>query len=126
MKKSASPTECRDTALALAFLGLLIWLFTKNNFWAHLTMALLLLAMIWPRSMKYPAILWFGLSHALGLVVSKIILGLAYFLLVCPVAAVRKMMGKDAMRLKAWKSGQDSVFVVRQKTFSKDDLSKQF
>ncbi len=89
-------------------------------------MVILLVAMIFPKSLKYPARLWFGLAQVLNLVVSKIVLGIAYFLLVLPVAAVRNLMGKDSMGLKNWKKGDDSTFVVRRHRFVKEDIFRQF
>lgn len=126
MKKKPTSIELRDTALALIFVCFLVWVFTRSAYPVYLGMGLTLTAMIYPRSMKYPAIFWFGLAHLLNQVVSKIILGAAYFLLVVPMAMIRRLMGKDPMGLKKWRDGRESAFVERDHHFSKDDLFRQF
>lgn len=126
MKKKPSPNECRDTALALGFLCLLIWLFNHNPVLIYVAMAILLLGMTVPKAMKYPAILWFGLAAVLHAVVSRVVLGIAFFLIVVPMAMLLKLAGKDPMGLKKWKQGSRSVFVFRKQRFAKEDLYRQF
>lgn len=126
MKKSPTPNECRDTGLALAFLALLIWLASHQPIWVYLAMAVILATMIWPGFMSYPAKLWFGLSHALGTIMNKVILALLFFLIVLPVALIRKALGKDAMGFRLWRDGKPSAFVERDHMFTKDDLENTY
>ena len=120
-----TPTQCRDTALALAFLAMLIWYFTREAAYAYATMAVLLLAMVWPSSMTWPARLWFGLAHAMGAVMSRVLLTVIYIVIVLPVALLRRLLGKDSMRVRAWR-GQGSAFVSRGHTFVKEDLANPY
>jgi hypothetical protein len=78
--------------------------------------------MAWPKAFKPLAGLWFGLSHVMGNIVSKIILSLAFFLIVTPIGLIRRLMGADALQLKKWKKGSDSVFVERQGAVQDKDL----
>ncbi len=126
MKKTPSPLECRDTALALTFLLLLIWYFSKNVYFVYAAMLLVLVAMVWPMGMSLPARAWFGFSHLISQVTNKIILGILYVLIVIPVAMIRKALGKDAMRLRQWRNGDSSLFVVRDHLFTKEDLDNTF
>lgn len=126
MKKAPTPLECRDTGLALAFLALLLWWFTARPLFVQAAMIVLLATMIWPGCMSYPAKAWFGLSHLLGSVMNKVVLGLLFFLVVLPVALIRKALGKDAMGFKQWRNGKDSSFIVRDHLFNKDDLENSF
>lgn len=124
-----TPLQCRDTTLALAFVALIVWFFTHNICWVYGCMALLLFGMIWPSGMTWPAKLWFGLSHVLGSVMSRVLLSLIYLLILMPVALVRRIMGKDTMRLRLFKAGadsKDSAFVQRDHTFTKDDLTHPY
>ena len=124
--RKTSPLQCRDTALALVFLLLLVWFFTKNAAWAYAGMGFCLLAMVWPSSMKPLAKCWFGLSLALGAVMSRILLTLIYLLLVLPVALFRRLIGKDSLRLRQYGrhdgGAQASAFVEREHTYCADDL----
>lgn len=126
LTQKITPIQCRDTALALTFLTLLVWLFTHNVYWIYGGMALLLLSMIWPSAMTWPARLWFGLSHLLGTFMSKVLLSIIYLVILLPVALVRRMVGKDSMRVRQWKAGQGSAFVQREHAFTKDDLSHPY
>jgi multisubunit Na+/H+ antiporter MnhG subunit len=71
-------------------------------------------------------VLWFGLSHLLGAVVSRIILTLLFFLLVTPVGLVRRWVGADSLQLKKWKKDRGSVFVVREGTILPKDLENPY
>lgn len=44
--------------------------------------------------------LWFGLGLLLGRIVSPIVLGLIFFMLITPVALVTRIFGRDELRLK--------------------------
>ncbi len=128
LKEKMTPIQCRDTALAFAFLSLLIWFFTDEVNFIYATMFIVLWAMVWPGSWQWPARLWFGFSHVLGFFMSKILLSIIYMLILMPVAMVRRVMGKDSMRLKNYGSQdkQGSAFVVREHTYSKEDLENPY
>ncbi len=128
LNEKITPIQCRDTALAFAFLSLLIWFFTENINFIYATMVIVLWAMVWPNSWKWPARLWFGLSHVLGFFMSKVLLSIIYMLILMPVALVRRIMGKDSMRLKSYKSADSakSAFVIREHTYKKEDLENPY
>ena len=124
--KKITPLQCRDTCLALSFLLLLIWFFTRNVYLVYATMLLLVIGMVVPVSMKPLAWAWFGLSHLLGQVMSRILLGIVYLLLVLPIGLVRRLFGKDSMRLKLWKRRDASCFVERAHVFTAEDLKNPY
>lgn len=59
-----------------------------------------LLALIAPNLLSWPNRLWFKLGEVLGKVVSPIVLGLLFFVLITPVALVMRLSGRDALRLR--------------------------
>ena len=124
--KKITPLQCRDTCLALTFLLLLIWFFVKSAYLVYAAMLLLLIGMVVPVSMKPLAWAWFGLSYLLGLVVPRILFGIIYLLLVMPMGLIRRVLGKDAMRLKLWKQSNASCFVERQRFFTAEDLKNPY
>ena len=124
--KNITPLQNRDTSLACALLLLLIWFFTKNVYLIYGAMLLLLLGMIVPVSMKPLAWAWFGLSLLLGKVMSRVLFGLIYLLLVLPMGRFRRLMGKDALRLKLWKQGPASCFVERAHVYTAKDLQNPY
>ena len=125
-KNTIGPIECRDTALAVIFLLFLIWFFTRETVLIYAAMGFTLYAMVLPKTLTPLARLWFGFSHYLGLVMSKVILGLIYTVIVLPVAFIRKLMGRDGLRLRTWKKDTGSAFVVRDQTYAKEDLTNLF
>jgi hypothetical protein len=124
--KNITPLQCRDTCLALTFLLLLIWFFTQNAYLVYAAMLLLLLGMAVPTAMKPLAWFWFGLSHVLGQVMSRVLLSIVYLLLVLPMGRIRRLLGKDSLRLKLWKQSDTSCFVERPHVFSAEDLQNPY
>ena len=87
----------------------------------------LALTMTWPALFTPLARIWFGFSHLLGGVVSKILLSIVYLMFATPIGLLRRFLGgADAMRLKAWKDGRPSAFVERDHLFSGKDLETPY
>ena len=124
--KNITPLQCRDSCLALTFLLLLIWFFAENAYLVYAAMLLLLIGMVAPVSMKSLAWAWFGLSHLLGQVMSRVLFSIVYLLLVLPVGLIRRLLGKDALRLKLWKQSDASCFVERAHVFTAEDLKNPY
>jgi hypothetical protein len=68
------------------------------------------------------AVLWFGLSHIMGNLVSKVVLSLIFFVLVTPIGLIRRWAGKDSLQLGKWKKDRGSVFVAREGVILPEDL----
>jgi len=118
--------QAKDTGLAIVLI-LLIFAYMANPGWLLLgAMAMLILTMTWPDVFRPLAKVWFGLSHILGTIVSKIILTIVFFLVVTPVGIVRKVLGADPMRTRLWKKGSASVLVERNMLYSKKDIEKPY
>ena len=116
----------RDTCLALTFLLLLIWFFMRHEEIIYAAMVFLLVGMIWSAAMRPLAFLWFGLSNVLGRIMSSVLLSVVYLLIVLPVAVLRRLMGKDALRLRQWRSGTGTCFVAREHSYTSEDLKHPY
>ena len=125
-QKTLSVEQCKDSGLALVLICLLSFQVWKLSIFMLLAIIFLIVAMSYPPIFKPFARLWFGLSTALGTVVSKVILTVLFFALVLPVGLLRKAMGKDALRIKAWKKGDESVFKIRDHRFKAEDLQNPY
>ena len=55
--------------------------------------------------------LWMRIGLLLGMIVSPIVLGLLFFLLITPIALVMRVVGRDELKLK--QSDQDSYWIDR-------------
>jgi len=119
---SSTPEQAKDTGMAMVLICLLLGYFGKFPKFLGVSIILLIITMAWPKAFKPLAGLWFGLSHLMGQVVSKIVLTLAFFLIVTPIGLIRRWTGADSLQLKKWKAGSASVFVERQGAIQDKDL----
>jgi hypothetical protein len=120
--KTITAEKCKDSGLALVLIALTCYQVWKQPFLMLMAMVCLLVTMTYPPLFKPFARFWFEFSTVLGTVVSKLILSLLFFVVVLPVALVRRPMGKDAMQIKCWKKGKESVFKQRGHFFTAKDL----
>ena len=59
-----------------------------------------------PRIYRPVAVFWLGFSDLLGAVMSKILLSIVYFAVVTPIGILRRLAGKDSLKLRAFKARQ--------------------
>jgi hypothetical protein len=123
---SSTKEQAKDTGMAMVLICLLLGSWGKFPKFLPVSVALLLITMIWPNAFRPLATLWFGLSHVLSNVVSRVILTIIFFLLVTPIGLIRRALGADALQLKKWKQNRDSVFVVREGALGAKDLENPY
>ena len=124
--KHVSSSQCKDAGLALVLMSLILALAFSPRYFLPLGIGVLVVTMTAPGLFKPFAKIWFGLSHGMGTIVSRIILTVLFFVLVTPVGYVRRWLGKDPMQLKSWKKGQASVFHNRDHLFKRQDLEHPY
>ena len=124
--KSDKTNQAKDTGLAVVLILLIIEYIKRPNWLIIAAMAVLVLVMTWPEVFRPLAKVWFGFSHFLGLIVSKIILSIVFFLIVTPVGLTRRAFGADPMKGRAWKKGNVSVLVERNHQYVKKDIEKPY
>ncbi|MGK2905033.1 MAG: SxtJ family membrane protein [Desulfuromonadales bacterium] len=124
--RDISVSQCKDSGLALVLISLISALAFSPAYFLPVGIVFLLVTMTFPKIYKPFAMVWFGFSHALGTVVSRLLLTLLFYLLVTPVGLVRRILGKDAMQVKSWKKGQASVFQNRDHLFKREDLDHPY
>jgi len=125
-RKKTTIDPAKDTGLAMVLILLLFVYFGRYYFLILPAIVVLVLIMTWPAIFRPLARFWFGLSHFLGSIVSKILLTIIFLTVVTPVALLRRMIGADPMWLKKWKQNDDSVFIERNHTYSSSDLKKPY
>ncbi len=122
MKTKFSNKEYIDSGLAFVLLLLLASLFWHSKLAIKIDVFCVLIVMVKP-SIFYPfAFIWLNLSDLLGKIVSSIILGIIFWIFVVPTGLVRKLSGKDNLKLKQFHKSNNSVFTERNHEFSKDDM----
>jgi hypothetical protein len=118
--------QSRDTGMAMVLLLLIVFLSRKREGWLFAAMLLHVLNMVVPQIYKPVAVIWLGLSDLLGAVVPKILLSVVFFIVVAPIAILRRLAGKDSLKLRAFKASKDSVMVERNHIFTSRDLERPY
>jgi hypothetical protein len=126
LKRKITKDQSRDTGMAVVLLLLLVDVRGKHGRFLLAAIALQVLNMTVPQIYRPIAVLWLGLSDLLGAVVSKILLSIVFFVIVVPIGVLRRLAGKDSLKLRAFKAGHDSVMVERNHTFIGRDLERPF
>lgn len=127
LARKLNQDQVKDAGLALLLILLLVFQLAPAPFLFWPAIVVLLVVMTYPPLFKPWAYIWFSLSHILNAIVSRLVLGIIFFLVATPVGCLRRVFGADAMRLKRWKDGSNSsAFVARNHTYSKEDFENLF
>lgn len=118
--------QARDTGMAMVLICLLLAYWGHHPKFLPLAIILLLVTMAAPQVFKPLARLWFGLSHVMGNVVSRVVLTIIFFVIVTPIGLLRRWAGKDAMQLKKWKQDTTSVLITREGVIRPEDLANPY
>jgi hypothetical protein len=81
---------------------------------------------IWPRALKYIYIAWMALAFTLGLVMSKVILALFFFLFVTPIGLLARLFQKDFLARKWDKQGASYWIECPKETKAPESYERQF
>jgi hypothetical protein len=126
VKINVTKDQSKDTGMALVLILLIAWAYTRRDGIILAAMAVHVVNMTAPKVFGPAAVVWFGLSHAMGIVVSKVILTVVFFAVVTPVAVCRRLMGFDALQLKVFKAGRGSVMYERNHTYTGKDIEQPY
>ena len=121
-----SKKQAVDTGMAMVLILLILGFYLENIIFFKYALAGILLAMIWPMAYKYLAIVWLSGSKLLGNIVSRILLSLIFFIVLLPVAVIRRILGKDTLKLKQFKKNSSSVMISRNLKFQKEHVQKPY
>jgi len=118
--------QSKDTGMAMVLLLLLASGLFKRELLVTMAIIALVIDMTAPQLYRPVAFVWLGLSHLLGTIVSKVLLTLVFFGVVTPIGLARRLLGIDSLKLGEFKSGEDSVMVIRNHTFAGQDIEKPY
>ncbi|SRR5579872_393561 len=126
LKRKITKDQSRDTGMAMVLLFLLIFVSRKHPWLLYTAMILHVINMIVPKVFYPIAIFWLGFSDAMGAVMSKVLLSIVYFFVVTPIALLRRISGKDSLKLRVFKASQESVMVKRDHLFTARDMESPY
>lgn len=107
----------------------LIMLLRHKAHWPYFTWpggALIFLGAFVPWALKHVYIAWMGVAFVLGFIVSHIILGLFFFLIITPVGLIARLTGKDFLSLKLDRQAGSYWISRSQKAQTAEDYERQF
>ncbi len=125
-KQKMTKDQSRDTGMAMVLLVLIFYIKTRRDGYLWAAIILHVVNMTVPRLYAPVAVLWLGLSHVLGTVMSKILLSILFFGLVTPIGLLRRLFGKDSLKLNAFKASQESAMLVKNHLFVGSDIEKPY
>jgi len=118
--------QCMEFGQVATLAVLFFALRYKYDHWVAVAFVLILVTVILP-IIFYPfAVIWFCLAELLSIVGPAIILTIIFFLIVTPVGLIRRLLGKDSMRLKQFKKSKQSVMINRAHLYTESDLLHTF
>ena len=126
VKRKPTKDQSRDTGMAMVLLFLILFATRKREGLLLVAITLHIVNMIVPQIYRPVAVLWLGFSDLLGAVVPKILLGTLFFLVVMPVGLLRRLLGKDTLKLRVFKSSGGSVMLQRNHVFVSQDLTRPY
>ena len=124
--KEISVKQSSDTGMAVVLILLLVGLFTQNDTYYKIAIPVLVVNMTFPKFFYPFAILWLGFSQILGTIVSKVILSIVFIVMIIPVGLMRRLLGKDTLKLFEFKKTNSSVMKSRDVYFTSEDIEKPY
>lgn len=123
MELSAHKITQTLLVLALAFMAIHLWLVPQeslNSYFLYTSIFLTVLA-LFPTFVLSAFIAkgWLKFGEAMSWVMSKIILGLLFYLFVFPISSLYRLLNKDLLMLK---KRNDSYYTERNHLFEKKDI----
>lgn len=115
-------SKAYESVLALVFGLLLLALLNKHPAWLPLAAGLTLATLLSPWLARAVAWGWLSLSQGIGFVASRVLLGIVFFVVLTPIALLRRAMGRDSLHLK--RPAGASGFVDRAHAFTAKDLER--
>ena len=125
-KNPITKKQASDSGMALLLISLICLAVLKNEVFLWAAIAILVVDMIFPMIFKPFAFVWFGFSRIFGTFMSKIMLALVFFLIVFPMGIVRRILGKDTLRLCQFRREKTTVFAERNHEYTAADLDKPY
>jgi uncharacterized membrane protein YgdD (TMEM256/DUF423 family) len=126
LRRKISKDQSRDTGMAMVLLFLLVAASRKREGYLLIAIVLHVVNMTVPKVYKPVAIFWLGLSDLMGSVMSRVLLSIVFFGVVTPIGIFRRLLGRDSLKLRAFKASKESVMVERNHTFVAQDLDTPY
>lgn len=114
-------------AFPAVFMGLLPWVFSHSiPLWPlAITFTLIILYFVFPTGIYYPYRVWMAIAGVLGWVNTRILLGIAFYLLIFPIGLLMRSLGKLQYKGSPDRS-QSTYWISRNDKLTKQRLKDPF
>lgn len=114
--------------IALGLLAGLLWWKGRDiySIFAIIASAFILLGFILPSVLKPLQKAWMTLAVIMGWIMTRIILGILFYLVFTAIGGISRLFGKQFLDLKIDRSIKSYWIKREPKTFNKSDYEKQF
>jgi hypothetical protein len=97
-----------------------------SQVWIGLCFVVLLVTIVWPRMLTPVNRAWMRLGDLLHRIVSPVVLGVMYAVLIVPVGLFMRLFGRDALRLKSSPESPSYWLAREESAFSPERFKNQF
>jgi hypothetical protein len=112
--------------LFFSLIFFLIFLYFNFNYiFLFLSIIFLIIALFFSKSLFLLNKFWMKLGEVLGVIISPIVLGAIFFILISPLAMLLRILNRDILKLKL-NSHVKTYWITREKNFTKEDFDNQF
>lgn len=118
--KTRSPYE---SGLAVVLLLLLLYWFFPEPYLPAAAIGLSFLILLFPALARLLDHAWTLLTRAIGYVMSRLLLGAVFLLLLTPIALLYRLFNRDKLGLRPREEG---MFVTREHTYEARDLREMW
>ena len=123
---SVTKKQSGEFGLVAILATLFLALYFKKNEYVVVAFVLTFITLVVP-GLFYPfAVFWFGLSKILNAISSRIMMAIVFFLVLTPIALIRKLTGVDSLKIKEFKKNKQSVMIQRDHLYTGADLENTF
>ena len=123
--KAKIPSQ-KNFGITFFFIFLLIYIYFFNNKFSYvfliLSLFFLICAFFFQNFLKPLNTIWFKFGNLLGHIISPIIMGFIYFLVLTPIALILKIFGIDVTNQK--KNDKRTYWIIKKNKIN--NLKKQF
>lgn len=121
--KSKDKVKYRETLLVIVLGFSVLYLILDRSWMLYTALGLGIAGMLSSHLNRWIHVAWFFIGEKIGFVVSKVLLGAVYFIVLIPMSMLARLFRKDIMNLK---SSGSSGFHNRDQLYEPADLDNMW
>ena len=124
-KNNLNVPSNKKFGIFFSLIFLILYLYLSNNFFLITSVIFLFLSLFYSEILQPLNNLWFKLGILLGSIVSPIVLGCIFFILITPISIIGKIFKRDHLKINLDKNIK-TYWIRRDNSFAKEDFNNQF